>query len=89
MATTDQRSRKTTGPKGNRRAGPTAEVDTAQSLTEAISLLESFVSSLEPGRYSGDDAALLVERFSRGEHLCATGEALAANRVRALGGRTS
>jgi hypothetical protein len=81
MATTDRRSRKNTGPKGNRSARPTAEVDSAESLTEAISLLESFVSSLEPGRYSGDDAAVLVERFSRGEHLCATGKALAAKRA--------
>ena len=55
--------------------------DTAESVTEAIALLESFVSSFEPGRYSGDDAALLVDRFSRGEHLCATGKALSAKRA--------
>jgi hypothetical protein len=51
---------------------PTPSPDTAESVTEAVALLESFVSSFEPGRYSGDDAALLVDRFSRGEHLCAT-----------------
>lgn len=51
---------------------PESSPDTAESVTEAIALLESFVSSFEPGRYSGDDAALLVDRFSRGEHLCAT-----------------
>jgi hypothetical protein len=50
-------------------------------LAEAIALLESFVADFEPGRYSGDDAAVLVERFSRGEHLCATGKALAAKRA--------
>jgi hypothetical protein len=55
--------------------------DTAESVTEAISLLESFVSSFEPGRYSGEDAARLIDRFSRGEHLCATGKALAAKRA--------
>lgn len=55
--------------------------DTAESVTEAIALLQSFVSSFEPGRYSGDDAALLVDRFSRGEHLCATGKALSAKRA--------
>ncbi len=55
--------------------------DTAESVTEAISLLESFVSSFEPRRYSGEDAAVLIERFSRGEHLCATGKALAAKRA--------
>ncbi|HEX4218433.1 MAG TPA: hypothetical protein VHZ02_08695, partial [Acidimicrobiales bacterium] len=52
-----------------------------QSLTEALSVLESFVSAFEPGRYSGDDAAVLVESFARGEHLCATGKALAAKRA--------
>ena len=59
----------------------TASPDTAESVTEAISLLESFVSSFEPGRYSGEDAARLIDRFSRGEHLCATGKALAAKRA--------
>ena len=44
-------------------------------------MLESFVSSFEPRRYSGEDAAVLIERFSRGEHLCATGKALAAKRA--------
>ncbi|HEX3566552.1 MAG TPA: HNH endonuclease signature motif containing protein [Acidimicrobiales bacterium] len=53
----------------------------AEAVAEAISLLESFVSAFEPGRYSGDDAAVLVERFSVGEHLCATGKALAAKRA--------
>src|SRR3981189_648085 len=55
--------------------------DSAESLTEAIALLESFVSTFEPGRYGGDDAARLVEHFSCGEHLCATGKALAAKRA--------
>jgi hypothetical protein len=59
----------------------TPPVDTAESLSEAIFLLESFVSAFEPGRYSGDDAAVLVERFCVGEHLCATGKALAAKRA--------
>jgi hypothetical protein len=39
------------------------------------------VSTFEPGRYCGEDAAALVEHFSRGEHLCATGKALAAKRA--------
>lgn len=55
--------------------------DTAESLSEAIFLLKSFVAAFEPGRYSGDDAAVLVERFCVGEHLCATGKALAAKRA--------
>jgi hypothetical protein len=62
-------------------ASPDATESPTESLTEAIALLESFVGSFEPGRYSGDDAALLVDRFSRGEHLCATGKALAAKRA--------
>jgi hypothetical protein len=82
MTTTDQRSKR----KGSRRpasrdtARAGADVS-AESLAEAISLLESFVADFEPGRYSGDDAAVLVERFTRGEHLCATGKALAAKRA--------
>ena len=59
----------------------TPSPDSAESLTEAIALLESFVSTFEPGRYGGDDAARLVEHFSCGEHLCATGKALAAKRA--------
>jgi hypothetical protein len=44
-------------------------------------VLESFVADFEPGRYSGEDAVVLVERFSAGEHLCATGKALSAKRA--------
>src|SRR5258708_19495006 len=44
--------------------------------------LESFVADFEPGRYSGEDAVVLVERFSLGKHLCATGEALAQRCLR-------
>jgi hypothetical protein len=61
--------------------GVSATEVSADSLTEAIAVLESFVAAFEPGRYSGDDAAVLVERFTRGEHLCATGKALAAKRA--------
>ncbi|HEX4219267.1 MAG TPA: hypothetical protein VHZ02_12895, partial [Acidimicrobiales bacterium] len=53
----------------------------AESLVDAVTLVESFVAHFEPGRYSGDDAAVLVEHFTRCEHLCATGKALAAKRV--------
>ncbi len=59
----------------------TGSPDSAEPLTEAISLLESFVSTFEPGRYGGEDAARLVEYFSRAERLCATGKALAAKRA--------
>ena len=61
--------------------GGSASEVSADSLSEAISLLESFVGAFEPGRYSGEDAAVLVERFSLGERLCATGKALAAKRA--------
>jgi len=93
MATTDQRSRR----KGSRRpaasdrarSGATSSGSpgashpdvSAESLAEAISLLESFLAGFEPGRYSGEDAAVLVDRFARGEHLCATGKALSARRA--------
>jgi hypothetical protein len=94
MATTDQRTKRkgSRGPTGRgttvSRAGSgigaggisTTEAS-ADFLIEAIALLESFVATFEPGRYSGDDAAVLVERFTRGEHLCATGKALAAKRA--------
>jgi hypothetical protein len=87
MATTDQRSRQKSRQQGARRRTIAESPDTAgspdsaESLTEAIALLESFVSTFEPGRYGGEDAARLVEHFSRGEHLCATGKALAAKRA--------
>ena len=61
--------------------GVSATEVSADSLSEAIALLEAFVAEFEPGRYSGDDAAVLVERFTLGEHLCATGKALAAKRA--------
>ena len=44
-------------------------------------MLESFLADFEPGRYSGEDAAVLVDHFARGEHLCATGKALSARRA--------
>ena len=94
MATTDHRNRRkgSRGPtareatvsrarSGVAAAGVSAAEVSADSLTEAIALLESFVATFEPGRYSGDDAVVLVERFTRGEHLCATGKALAAKRA--------
>ncbi|HEX4244696.1 MAG TPA: hypothetical protein VHY77_03940, partial [Acidimicrobiales bacterium] len=90
MATTDQRSRRKgsrapsarTRTQSGRGTPGTSEADvSAHSLTEAISVIESFVSAFEPGRYCGDDAALLVEQFTRGEHLCATGKALSAKRA--------
>jgi len=96
MAKTDQRSRRkgsrgpttsqtagsptVSGISGSNLSGAVSEVS-ADSLTEAIALLEAFVAEFEPGRYSGDDAAVLVERFTLGEHLCATGKALAAKRA--------
>ena len=61
--------------------GVSATEVSADSLSEAIALLEAFVADFEPGRYCGDDAAVLVERFTLGEHLCATGKALAAKRA--------
>lgn len=97
MAATDQRSRRKgsrrpaasesaplTARSGATSSGSpgTSHPDvSAESLAEAISLLESFVSAFEPGRYSGEDAAVLVDRFARGEHLCATGKALSARRA--------
>ncbi|HWF22562.1 MAG TPA: hypothetical protein VG226_10475, partial [Acidimicrobiales bacterium] len=62
-------------------ASPSRPDVSAEAVAEAISLLESFLADFEPGRYSGEDAAVLVERFSRGEHLCATGRALSAKRA--------
>jgi hypothetical protein len=94
MATTDQRNRRkgSRGPtardtavsrsrSGVAAGGVSATEVSADSVAEAISLLESFVGAFEPGRYSGEDAAVLVERFSLGERLCATGKALAAKRA--------
>ncbi len=53
----------------------------AQKLLAAIDVVSSFVSSFEPARYDGRDAARLVEAFTRGKRLCSAGETLAAARA--------
>lgn len=67
----------TTGGDG----GALSEPGTAAGLNEAIDVIASFVSSFEPGRYSGDDAACLLACFTRGERLCGAGKTLAATRA--------
>jgi len=54
---------------------------TTTDLDRALDDIARFVESFEPGRYTGDDAAVLVARFSRGERLCAAGKTLAAARA--------
>jgi hypothetical protein len=55
-------------------------VDT-RALHDAIETVASFVSSFEPERYSGEDAASLVPVFARGKRLCSAGETLVASRA--------
>ena len=50
-------------------------------LSGVESELEGFVRSFEPARFSGDDAASLVRRFARIEHLAQAGKTLAARRA--------
>ena len=51
------------------------------ALQSAIEVVASFVSSFQPERYSGEDAALLVKVFAQGKRLCSAGETLAASRA--------
>ncbi len=53
----------------------------AAQFAAAVEVLAAFVSALEPGRYSGTDAATLVSLFSRAERLCAAGKTVAAARA--------
>ncbi len=57
------------------------ETVSAQALRGAVETLASFVSSFEPERYSGEDAAALVRVFAHGKRLCSAGETLAATRA--------
>lgn len=52
-----------------------------QDVSAAIETIASFLASFEPARFSGTDAASLVEAFSRGERLCLAGRTLAARRA--------
>lgn len=52
-------------------------------LSAAVDAISEFVSDFEPGRYSGPDAASLVEVFTRAERLAAAGKTLAATRAAA------
>lgn len=50
-------------------------------IRELVAGLREAVAELEPGCWSGADAAQLVEVFAEGEKVCAAGKALAARRV--------
>jgi hypothetical protein len=51
------------------------------TLSGIADVIGAVVATFEPERYSGADARILVERFSRIERLSAAGKALAARRV--------
>jgi hypothetical protein len=55
----------------------------SSSLVEIIDSLAAFVADLDPGTFSGSDAARLTQLFARGEKLCAAGMAMAARRASA------
>jgi hypothetical protein len=50
-------------------------------VIQAMTMLESALAELEPGTLSGDDAAVLMDTFAKGERLCAVGKALCAKRA--------
>ena len=52
-------------------------------LRAALATVASFVSSFEPGLYSGEDATVLVRWFTRAERVAGAGKALAARRASA------
>ena len=81
---TNTNRRRPPAPLPTRTAPPsTARVNgtSAQKLLAAIDVVSSFVSSFEPARYDGKDAARLVEAFTLGKRLCSAGETLAAARA--------
>ncbi len=53
----------------------------AEGLFSSIDAVASFVSTYDPARYSGEDAARLVKAFTRVERLGAAGKTLSATRV--------
>jgi hypothetical protein len=56
-----------------------------ERVREAVASLQAAVAELEPGCFSGADAAALLEVFAQGEKLCAAGRALASRRVEQSG----
>jgi hypothetical protein len=62
-------------------SGPAGPTGAGADLASAIEVIASFVSSFEPERFSGEDAATLVTWFTRAERLCAAGRTKAAARV--------
>src|SRR5271165_1361508 len=64
-------------------SGPTSAPSgtSAKALLRAVDVIAGFVADFEPGRYSGEDAASLVDVFIRAERLCGAGKTLAATRV--------
>jgi hypothetical protein len=58
-----------------------ANQPSSTDLTQAFDTIGCFVERFEPGRYSGPDAATLVDSFAKAERLCAAGKTLAATRA--------
>lgn len=54
-------------------------------LDDVLAHLETLLAALEPKVFDATGAARLVERFTRGERLCAAGKGLAARRVEECG----
>jgi hypothetical protein len=52
-----------------------------EQVRSSVAALEAVVRELDPGRFEGHDAAELLERFARGERVCAAAKALLARRV--------
>jgi hypothetical protein len=63
---------------GSERSG---NVGYGTRLHQNLRVLAGLVEGLQPDLYSGTDARRLTELFAWGERLCATGKALAAQRV--------
>ena len=53
----------------------------ASDVSAAVETIASFLTTFEPARFAGADAAALVELFARGERLCLAGRTLAAGRA--------
>lgn len=78
---TERASRVASGGSSGTGEPRSGSVAGAGTLARAVEVLSSFVAEFEPGRYSVEDAATLVEWFSRAERLAGAGKTLAAARV--------
>lgn len=79
--TRDGLDRQRAGQGGSSRGGPLAADVVLAIVTRSVADIEAVLADFEPGALCGADAVIAVDAFAKGEKLCATGKALAAQRA--------